>query len=231
MPRPLAVCIAISAGAHAALIFGLPTGTLGLPGLGLGGASPRADRLRMRFVVLETPARPDRLDPTVETPPELPVTATPAGTFPVADDADDVRLGPAPLAVEIALGPRLPAERPPAPQPARGTLPLPPPIPRPEAGPPVRVEDIRWNRRVGDRIGPQIRLPKNLDAENLHGSVRLILYLTPEGRIRDLRVADPGPYPALTLAAQAQVRASAPFPPAPPGMDSRLLRIPVNLHY
>lgn len=227
VPRPLLACLALSAGIHAGAFLALPAGRRGLIGLGFGAPPPHPPDHRLYLVTLPVLRAPADAPAPVPTPPALPGDmAGPPAPEPESWNGQlpETFLPPIDLGVPEDRRPR-------ATTPPPKAIPLPPPpLPRATA-PPIRVEDIRWNRRVGDRIETQLTRTSALARSDLHGSVRLMLYLTPDGRIQDLRVIDPGPYPLLTLAAQAQVRAAEPFPPPPAGMDSRLRKIPVNLHY
>lgn len=230
MTRALAVSLWISGGLHAGLAAAIPWSPMAVRGLGLGAPPPEPAECTVRFVAMaERPRTPER-ERLPEMPPPLPADGgeTPVPEEPFQEEGGTGILPP----IDVPAAPD-PAERR-VPRPAAGgnlAMPLPPLPERRASRLLIRVEDILWNRRVDARIGPVSQLPKDLQRLGLHGSVRLMLFLTPDGRIRDLRVLDPGPHPALTLAAQAQVRASAPFPPAPKGMDPAWLRIPVNMHY
>ncbi len=223
---------ALSLGLHAAVLSVFPLKPLLVRGLGFGAPAPPPSECPVRFVATAESAPPPEEILLPLLPPPAPLDSScPDGPLPSEENA----LGG--WADKLTV-----IELPPPPEPGEAAVPrvlaggdlsvsIPPPPHLRETSLPIRIEDIRWNRRVGNRIGQSAMLTPELKRLGLHGSVRLVLYLTPEGRIRDLRVQDPGPHPALGLAALAQVRAAAPFPPAPPGVDERLLRIPVNLHY
>lgn|GEM_PF-5244064 len=230
MNRVLGFSITLSAGVHAAILFGLPETSLPMQGLGLG-SSTAASVQRASYLPPVRVSFPVSADETRQ------VALPPAGPEkPAAEDAQDVSAGQGQDIVLDSQTIRLPADLdPPAPQ---TPLPLPAgelaipvlPAPRRAAPPPIRIEDVIWNRKVAERIGRPF-LPAALRNQGLHGTVKLLLLLTPEGGIRDLRVTDKGVSETLFLAAQAQVRASAPFPPSPEGMDPCFLRIPLIVRY
>mgnify|MGYP001571072437 CR=1 FL=1 len=231
MSRPLLICLALSAGVHAGGFLALPAGRMGLQGLGWGPPPPRSPAPRLYLVALPDLRVPASASAPAPAPPDLPGDlAGPSAPEPENWEGEPPETFLPPI--DLGMDPGVPADRSPriSPPPPKAIPLPPPPLPRTTA-PPIRVEDIRWNRRVGDRIEAQLTRTSALARSGLHGSVRLMLFLAPDGRIPDLRVIDPGPYGLLTLGAQAQVRAAAPFPPPPAGMDPRLRRIPVNLHY
>lgn len=231
MNRVLAASLLLSAAAHAAVLSILPFAPVPLRGLGLGAARLPPAVCRMRWIPIRVEAR-ERPEAFPEPGPPPLLEAEGAGA--PADPAGAAE-EPWPELPPVALAaPDQDAAKPDGGLPpllSGGDLAMPLPARPPPARLPIRIEDVRWNRRVADRIGPQADLPPEFARLSLHGTVRLVLLLSPDGRIRDLRVADPGPHPALALAAQAQVRSAAPFPAPPEGMDPRHLRIRIHMHY
>ncbi len=229
MNRVLAVSIGLSAGLHAAILCGLPE-SMSLRNLGLGGSMSDAPERHVRYLPTVRIAFQEPVpDETREAP--RPPTSPDGAT---AEDPDASGQGEPsgtdqpPIQLPADLDP--PATETPLPlPPGELALPVLPALHRPTAAP-IRIEDVIWNRKVAERIGRPF-LPAVLKNQDLHGTVRLLLLLTPEGKVRDLRVTDAGASDTLAMAAQAQVRASAPFPPAPAGMDPCFLRIPVILRY
>ena len=236
MNRVLGFSIAFSAGIHAVVLLGMPE-SLALRNLGLGGPAP-SERgpmvhylppLRVHFPEPqpEVECEPPRLPPvTVGLEEDKEPEDLPEGSG--QGEASGLHMPPIQLPGDLDPEPERPR---PLPLP-KGDLALPViPAPPKPPGRDVRIEDVIWNRKVAQRIGRPF-LPAALAGRKLHGTVRLLLLLTPDGRIRDLRVRDPGTLDdILVMAAKAQVRASAPFPPSPEGMDPCFLRIPVSFRY
>ncbi len=82
-----------------------------------------------------------------------------------------------------------------------------------------------WRRKV-EAIG-NLNYPDEARRNNLYGSLRLLVAITPDGGLKDVRVLDSSGHKVLDDAAVRIVRLAAPFAPFPPEMraDTDVLEI------
>ena len=73
-----------------------------------------------------------------------------------------------------------------------------------------------WRRKV-ERVG-NLNYPDAARARRLYGSLRLLVAITPDGALANIRVLESSGHPVLDDAAVRIVRLAAPFAPFPPEM-------------
>ena len=80
-----------------------------------------------------------------------------------------------------------------------------------------RIEDAEyldsWRRRI-EAVG-NLNYPEEARRQRLYGSLRLLVALTPDGRVQDMRILQSSGQPVLDQAAVQIVNLAAPFKPFP----------------